>query len=455
MNDLNLYKISAKASIHDAMSAISLNKSGFIFCINEQDKLVGLLTDGDIRRFLIKKSDLSLKIHLFMNTNFIFVDEGVSKEKVLKLLDKRIKVIPVVNKNNELSDIYTKNNMPMQNEGDVFYRSRAPVRITFGGGGSDLTSYFSKFDGAVINASISIYSHATLKPRDDMNINIYSLDLGENLHADSMQDLDSYKGKFDLILSIIRVINPDVGFDLYIHSDFPMSSGLGGSATIAVAIIGCFNQMRTDAWDNYDIAELAFQAERFQMGLPGGWQDQYASVVGGFNFMEFTNERNTINSLRIPMSTKLELEESLILCYTGITHNSGEIHEDQGKQLSEKKVQEFLRESVSLTWNTRDCLLRGNLLKFGENLHSSWMLKRNFGNKITNKNLDNIYNIAIKNGAIGGKLLGAGGGGYFLFYTAAKTKFSLIKVLEKHGMSIKPFNFDEHGLESWKVRETN
>ena len=149
------------------------------------------------------------------------------------------------------------------------------------------------------------------------------------------------------------------------------------------------------------------------------------------------------------------MEESLILCYTGITHNSGEIHEDQGKQLSEKKVQEFLRESVSLTWNTRDCLLRGNLLKFGENLHSSWMLKRNFGNKITNKNLDNIYNIAIKNGAIGGKLLGAGGGGYFLFYTAAKTKFSLIKVLEKHGMSIKPFNFDEHGLESWKVRETN
>ena len=455
MKELTFYQISFKASIQEAMTAIGINESGFIICIDNNEKVVGLITDGDIRRFLIKESNTLLKIESFMNTDFVYVQADASKEQVLKLLDKRIKVIPVLDAKNKLVDVYSKNRMPMRTEGNVFFRSRAPVRVTFGGGGSDLTSYFTEFDGAVINASISIYSHATLQPRNDKNINISSLDLGDTLHADCIEDLDSYKGNFELILSIIRVINPNIGFDLYIHSDFPMSSGLGGSATIAVAIIGCFNQMRIDPWDNYDIAELAFQAERFQMGLPGGWQDQYASVVGGFNFMEFTNDRNTINSLRIPRSIKLELEESLILCYTGVTHDSGEIHRDQGQKLSDEDVQNFLKQSVELTWNTRDSLLRGNLLKFGKNLHSSWMLKRNFGNKITNKSLDNIYNLAIENGAIGGKLLGAGGGGYFLFYTTPETKFSLIESLQKHGLEIKAFNFDDHGLESWKVRDKN
>lgn len=452
MKKLGFYQINQKATIQDAMEAISVNQSGFILCINDLNQVQGLITDGDIRRFLIQKNDTSVEISTFMNKQFVFVSEDESKEQVLKLLDKRIRVIPVLDHSKKLLDIYTKNNMPMRDEGSIFFRSKAPVRVTFGGGGSDLTSYFTEFDGAVINASISIYSHATLIPRDDKKINIFSLDLNEKFSLKSIDDLQEYDGSFGLILSVIKVINPDIGFDLYLNSDFPMSSGLGGSATLAVAVIGCFNEMRIDPWDNYDIAELAFQAERFQMGLPGGWQDQYASVVGGFNFMEFTKDRTTINSLRIPRSIILELEESLLLCYTGVTHNSGEIHKDQGKKLSDSDVQSFLNKSVNLTWNTRDSLLRGNLHKFGKNLHESWMLKRKFGNKITNNSLDEIYDLAMKNGAIGGKLLGAGGGGYFIFFTLPEKKFSLIESLEEHGLIIKAFNFDEHGLESWKVR---
>ena len=202
--------------------------------------------------------------------------------------------------------------------------------MSFGGGGSDLTHYFSENDlGAVINTTISLYSHATLRMRDDSRVIVKSLDLGETLNEDSLGSALAQPGRFGLIQALLRAINPEFGFELYIHSDFPMCSGVGGSAAVLSSILGCFNQFRRDQWDLHELAEIAYQAER-HFGIAGGWQDQYATVFGGFNFMEFRMDQNIVHPLRIQPEILLELEESFVLCDTRTPHNSREIHQIRG-----------------------------------------------------------------------------------------------------------------------------
>lgn len=282
---------------------------------------------------------------------------------------------------------------------------------------------------------------------------IHSLDLNDSVEFNSLSDLFSHKGKFVLIQAVIQAIKPTFGFELYLHSDFPMNSGLGGSAVVSAAILGCFNQFRNDKWDQYDISEIAYQAERLHLGVAGGWQDQYATVFGGFNFMEFNNDQNLIHPIRVPKDVLLELEESLVLCYTGTTHDSGNIHDDQKQQTKLNDIKERIQANVDLTYKMRNHLLRGRLNELGLCLDTAWKLKRSFSNKISNPWLDNIYDGALANGAIGGKLLGAGGGGYFLFYVPAFSRHRLMQWLEKNKLIYTPFKFEETGLHSWTVRE--
>ena len=165
----------------------------------------------------------------------------------------------------------------------------------------------------------------------DNRIRIYSHDFRCTVEAENLAALGS-EGELALIKSVICLIQPAYGFDLEVSADFPVGSGLGGSAVVSSAIIGCFNEFRSDRWDRHEIAEMAFQAERLMLNIPGGWQDQYATVFGGFNHMEFTSEQNAIVPLRLEPNIVAELEESLVLCYTGGDHDSGSIHRDQKEQ---------------------------------------------------------------------------------------------------------------------------
>ena len=145
-----------------------------------------------------------------------------------------------------------------------------------------------------------------------------------------------FDGKLDLVKSVIKLLNPDFGFELYTYSDVPPGSGLGGSAVLLSAIIGAFNNFRENKFNDYEIAELAFHAERVELGLAGGWQDQYATVFGGFNFMEFKDHENIVNPLRVSGDIINELEDSLILCYSGLNHNSGDIHDNQKENMNKQ-----------------------------------------------------------------------------------------------------------------------
>jgi D-glycero-alpha-D-manno-heptose-7-phosphate kinase len=450
---LNKYVIDRNKSIQDALGLIDANHLGFLLIKDEFDKIIGIVTDGDIRRSMIKGASLLDDILCCINNNFISASIDTPRELLLKQLDHKIKVIPILDNDKKLVSIVTRDHIPQKLEQKVFARAKSPVRISFGGGGSDISTYFTENKAAVINATISLFSHSTLKIRDDEKIILNSLDLKDKIEFNNFDELCNYEGNFSLIKAVIKAINPSFGFELFIHSDFPMSSGLGGSAVIASSIIGCFNQFRNDKWDKHDISEIAFQAERLHLGIAGGWQDQYATVFGGFNFMEFNKEQNIISPIRLNNETILEMEESLVLCYTGTTHNSGNIHNDQKEQTQKSEVKERIQSNVDLTFEMRNYLLRGRLDEFGKCLHKAWELKRSFSNKISNTFLDNIYNEAIKNGAIGGKLLGAGGGGYFLFYVPSFNKHKLMNWIRRNGLIATPFVFENNGLQSWTVRE--
>lgn len=452
--NLGDFLIDNTSSIQDALIAIELNHMGFIFVQDSSGTIVGIATDGDIRRMLLKDFSLNDSITTCINKNFIKAYPDTPRELLLKQLDNKIKFIPILDNENKLVSIVTRDFIPERAEEKVFARSKSPVRISFGGGGSDTSAYFSENRGAVINATISLYSHSTLKIRDDEKIFLNSLDLNDKIEFDNIKELQKYKGKFSLITAVIKAIKPSFGFELYIHSDFPMSSGLGGSAVVTSSILGCFNQFRYDKWNKYDISEIAFQSERLHLGVAGGWQDQYATVFGGFNFMEFNNDQNIINPIRLNNDIILELEESLVLCYTGTTHDSGNIHDDQKEQTKNENVKDRIQSNVNLTYEMRNHLLRGHLKDFGFCLHKAWELKRSFSSKISNPDLDDIYNGAVQNGAIGGKLLGAGGGGFFLFYVPAFDRHRLVSWIKSKGLIATPFMFENNGLQSWTVRES-
>jgi D-glycero-alpha-D-manno-heptose-7-phosphate kinase len=452
---LDNFLIDQHGTLRTALELIGANQHGLIMATDSAGAVLGLATDGDIRGMLLKGLTLDDSIGSCINLNFVWANPEAPREMLLKQLDRSIRVIPLLDTSRKLVGIVSRDYMPLLQESAVYARSRAPVRISFGGGGSDLTHYFSGNEGgAVINATISLYSHATLRIRDDAQVIVRSLDLGETLQANDLSAALAQSGRFGLIQALLKVINPDYGFELFLHSDFPMSSGLGGSAVVSASILGCFNQFRRDQWDLHDMAEIAYQAERHYLGVSGGWQDQYATVFGGFNFMEFRMDQNIVHPLRIQPDTLMELEECLVLCDTGTTHDSGDIHQDQRQQMKEADVREIVNSSMQLSYDIRNDLLRGRLFQFGQLLDKAWHFKRQFSDKISSLLLDQIYAKAKDHGAIGGKLLGAGGGGFFLFYVSPFRRHELITHLEASALKVRPFRFESKGVQSWTVRES-
>ncbi len=447
------FQIHERATLREALLRIEGNHHGLVLTTDESGTVTGLATDGDIRRKLLAGASLDDIIKLCANPEFVWADSATPRESLLKQLDHRIRLIPLLDAQRRLTAIVSRDHLPRQAEEQTYARARSPVRISFGGGGSDLTHFFANEGGAVINTTIAAYSHATLRMRRDEKILICSLDLADSLRAEDLQGALGQKGKFGLIQALLKTVHPDFGFELYLQSDYPMNSGLGGSAVVSAAVLGCFNQFRRDHWDLHELAELAFQAERLYLGVAGGWQDQYATVFGGFNFMEFRMDQNIVHPLRIPPDVLLELEESLILCHTGEGHDSGNIHEDQRQQMQKEHVRKQVQTNVELTYKMRNYLLRGHLLLFGQSLHQAWQFKRQFSSRISNGALDEIYENALQHGAIGGKLLGAGGGGYFLFYVPPFRKLELMQHLEASGLKLRPFRFEPDGLQTWSARE--
>lgn len=449
---MNKYLVKKNDTIEDALMKIEHNSLGIVF-VEDEKRVIGCVTDGDIRRLLLEEKKLTLDIYRCTNKSFVFLYESdATRENILKLLDTRIKTIPILDRKYKLVSVASQKNIDWNEKEKIISKAKSPVRISFAGGGTDLTIYFSKENGVVLNATINKFSHAVLEKRDDGKIKIFSNDLNQQINYNNIEEME-FDGTLDLIKSVIKLLKPDFGFKLYTYSDVPPGSGLGGSAVLLSAIIGAFNNFRENKFNEYEIAELAFHAERVELGLAGGWQDQYATVFGGFNFMEFKNHENIVNPLRISSNIVNELEDSLLLCYSGQNHNSGNIHDDQKENMNKDEQKKYAQISKDITYKMKSRLLKGRLDDFGELLHQAWIAKKQFSSKITTAFLDEIYTFALENGAIGGKLLGAGGGGYFLFYVPTFEKLNLMNALKNKGLEIETFTFDNIGLRTWITKE--
>lgn len=337
----------------------------------------------------------------------------------------------------------------------MIIRSKAPLRVSFAGGGTDVSPYPEERGGMVLSATINKYVYSSLIPlKEKSEIRVNSLDYNKVVKYGNKKDL-RYNGELDLVKSVIRNMNAmGKGVNIYIHSDAPPGSGLGSSSTMVVCLIGLFKHWLNKPLTNYDISDLAYRIERIELGIKGGRQDQYAATFGGFNFIEFLKNTVIVNPLKIPDDVIEELNYNLLLCYTGKTRLSAHIIEEQVEGFVRKKrdVVAAMDELKEITIQMKNALLQARLGDFGRLLHYSWEHKKKMARKITAPFIDEMYDVARKNGAFGGKILGAGGGGYLLVFVPFDKRRRVAEEIEKFGGQVVDFNFEFRGLRTWQIK---
>jgi D-glycero-alpha-D-manno-heptose-7-phosphate kinase len=335
----------------------------------------------------------------------------------------------------------------------VVVRAKAPLRLSFAGGGTDVSPFPETEGGVVLSTTINQFAYGSLNPRGDNQVSIESVDFGLSLDFPVTEDpvLD---GKLDLVKAAIKRLRRDDlgGYDLVLRSASPPGSGLGSSSTMMVALVGLLLEFCKLPLDQYEIAHLAYQIERQDLGIPGGLQDHYAATFGGFNFIEF-GERVVVNPLRVRDETVNELELSLLLCFTGVTRESAHIISDQTSRVTggQAGTIEGLRAQKELAVAMKGALLRGKLGEFGDLLGEAWRQKKRLSPMIATPRIDEAYDVALRNGAVSGKVTGAGGGGYILFYCDFEKKHRVAEALERIGVTPKEFSFESRGLTTWRA----
>ncbi len=340
----------------------------------------------------------------------------------------------------------------------MIYRSKAPLRIGLAGGGTDVSPYSDLYGGAILNATISLYAHASIEPLQEEKIILEAYDRNEREEFDLQNELP-INGHLDLLKGVYNRIQKDYdqvkcGFKLSTFVDAPAGSGLGTSSTLVVAIIGAFAEMMRLPLGEYDIAHYAYQIERRDLNLAGGKQDQYAATFGGVNFMEFyADDQVIVNPLRIKQQYLFELENNLVLYYTATSRESAKIIERQSKNVVSKQETsiEAMHQLKQQSQMMKEALLKGRLNEFGEILDYGYQQKRKMAEGISNPLMEEIYETARQSGASGGKISGAGGGGFMIFYCPGTTKYKVIKSLERFGGINKSYAFTEHGLKTWTL----
>lgn len=340
----------------------------------------------------------------------------------------------------------------------MIYRSKAPLRLGLAGGGTDVSPFSDLHGGAILNATVSLFANATIEPLNDNSIIVESIDQKQEQRFEWNNELP-INGKLDLAKGVFNRIQKDyglplTGFKLSTYVDAPLGSGLGTSSTLVVAIIGAFAEMLKLPLGDYDIAHYAYEIERKDLQLAGGKQDQYAATFGGVNFMEFyEGDKVIVNPLRIKPEYLHELENNLVLYFTSTSRESAAIIKEQQKNVEEKneKSIEAMHHLKDQAQMMKEALLKGRLHEIGEILDYGFIQKQQMAANISNSRIEEIYTAAKKAGATGGKISGAGGGGFMIFYCPGNTRHTVIQAIEGFGGYCKNYQFTKHGLTTWTV----
>ncbi len=325
--------------------------------------------------------------------------------------------------------------------------TRAPVRISFGGGGTDIPGFYEKHGGAVVNITINKYFYSFYCPREDEKIQMISSDFQSLLAVDDFYSLKFGEG-FDIPSAVIKHYRLYHGFDLFTASEIPPGSGLGSSGAVTVNMVRLCSKLKNETLTQRQIAEDAYFIQSEILNLPIGKQDEYASAYGGLNFIEFSENNISIDPVKIDPGTKKCLEKNLLLFFTKKTRQASEILQSQEESIRENdtSVIEAMIEVKKNAYLIKEALEENNLKRFGGLLNDAWNSKKKMSPGITNEFLDRIYEIAMQNGALGGKIAGAGGGGYFMFYCEEEKQENLKSAMEAEKLGYLDFNFSEKGV---------
>jgi D-glycero-alpha-D-manno-heptose-7-phosphate kinase len=341
----------------------------------------------------------------------------------------------------------------------VTVRARAPLRLGLAGGGTDVAPYCDIHGGYVLNATIGRYAYAVIKTLNDPVVRLVSTDLQKQISKGVFEpftlngELDLHKAVYNEMVQQFNAGRP-IALELCTFCDAPPGSGLGASTTLVVVMIRAFAELLNLSLDDFSIARLAFKIERIDCCLQGGRQDQYSATFGGFNFMEFyANDRTVINPLHVKSWIICELEASMLLFYTGVSRESATIIADQSSNVKYGAIEAIeamhgmKREALVM----RECLLKGDFDGIVESMRLGWDSKKRSARTVSNAHIDEIYNAAINAGAVAGKVSGAGGGGFMMFFVPPEKRMNVIRTLDHFEGQVSNCHFTKHGTQAWRV----
>lgn len=341
----------------------------------------------------------------------------------------------------------------------MIIRSKAPLRLGLAGGGTDVSPYCDEYGGAVLNVTIDMYAYCTIEPTSDNKIVFVAPDINEAFESESKPkiDLDNklilHKGIYNRIIENYNDGKP-LSFKMTTYSDAPAGSGLGSSSTMVVAIIKAYMEWLNLPLGEYDMAYLAYQIERVELLLTGGKQDQYSATFGGFNFMEFyDNNRVIVNPLRIKNWIKNEIENSLLLYYTGTSRQSASIIDDQirNTKFKAEKSLEGMHELKFYATEMKNAILKGDFEELALCLRKGWDSKKKMSLNISNSKIDELYEFIMSNGGKAAKISGAGGGGFMMVICDPIERFRLAEKLKRTGNEVLTVQFTEKGAQAWSL----
>ena len=341
----------------------------------------------------------------------------------------------------------------------MFVRARAPLRLGLAGGGTDVSPYCDTHGGFVLNATVDRYAYAVIKPLTEQVVRFVATDKQES-ESHKFGESIELSGQLVLHKAVYReMINRynggrPIALELSTFCDAPVGSGLGASSTLVVVMIRAFAELLNLPLDDYTIAHLAFRIERVDCGLQGGRQDQYSATFGGFNFMEFyADERAVINPLRIKNWVICELEASLLLFYTGVSRESARIIADQSSNVSAgtagavEAMHGLKHEALVM----KECLLRGDFDGMVQSMRQGWASKKNSAKSVSNPHIDAIYDASIAAGALAGKVSGAGGGGFMMFFVPPENRMNVVRCLSDFDGQVSNCHFTKYGTQAWRL----
>jgi D-glycero-alpha-D-manno-heptose-7-phosphate kinase len=328
---------------------------------------------------------------------------------------------------------------------------RSPVRISFGGGGTDLPGYYEQFGGSVLSVAINKYFYTVLTARSDSRIQIISSDLRvfESWHDISKIDLSG--SSLEIPLAVLKEMNCDIAVDLFLASEIPPGTGLGSSASVCVNILKTLSTYVQRHISKHELAERSFHIARHVLRKHVGKQDEYAAAFGGLNFITFHPDGGTdVEPIDLNSSVLTELERNLMLFFTGSAHDSWSILQEQetASRNQTGSTVNALHEVKALGIRMRSALQQGDIRELGSLLHEGWQAKRRISMKISTPRIDELYDLARQHGALGGKITGAGGGGFLLLYCEPEFQPGVREAMKSYNVHEMNFGFDMQGAQA-------